>query len=191
MATSAFRSTTRRDCQVGGSGSSAEPGGVPSTPRAKRDPSPSPSGRGFHRRSTSMSDFSARYLSDCSSTSDFRTSYNKSSRAGRHSVCPSDSESDMDSLYAHRRSRRWGAESEDERSRNSPAASSVTKSRRWGAVSEDERPRNPPVATSVMKSRRWGAESEDERSRNSPAASSVTKSRRWGAVSEDERPRNP
>lgn len=130
MATSAFRSTTRRNCQIGGSGS-AETHDVPSTPRARRDPSPS--GRGLHRRSSSMTDFSARYFSDCSSTSDFRSSYTKGSRTGRSSVCPSDSESDMDSLYAHRRSRKWGAESEDERPTNPPMSTiSATKSERKG-----------------------------------------------------------
>ncbi|MCO5584604.1 hypothetical protein L7F22_038535 [Adiantum nelumboides] len=90
MATSAFRSTTRRNCQIGGYSTSAEGGGVPSTPRSRRDPSPS--GKGFHRRSASVSDFSARYLSDCSSTSEFRSFYNKGSRTSQRSDCPSDSE---------------------------------------------------------------------------------------------------
>lgn len=121
MAMSAFRSTTRRNCQIGGGSSSTEGGGVPSTPRSKREPSPS--GRSFHRRSASVTDFSTRYLSDCSSTSEFRSSYNKGSRTGRGSVCPSDSESDMDSLSAHRwRSGRRGVESEDERPINSSAS---------------------------------------------------------------------
>ena len=120
MATSAFRSTTRRsDCagkaEVSGGGLLV----VPSTPthgdgrRSRRDPSPSPSiNRGhyggkpsassnsFHRRSTSMSDFSsAKYLSDCSSTTAHRSAstsrnYRSSSgiKGGTRSVCPSDSE---------------------------------------------------------------------------------------------------
>ena len=120
MATSAFRSTTRRsDCagkaEVSGGGLLV----VPSTPthgdgrRSRRDPSPSPSiNRGhyggkpsassnsFHRRSTSMSDFSsAKYLSDCSSTTAFRSAstsrnYRSSSgiKGGTRSVWPSDSE---------------------------------------------------------------------------------------------------
>ncbi|KAI5084666.1 hypothetical protein GOP47_0000835 [Adiantum capillus-veneris] len=117
MATSAFRSTTRRNCQISGYSSSAEGGGIPATPLSKRDPSPS--GRGFHRRSASVSDFSARYLSDCSSTSDLRSCNNKSSRTGRRSVCPSDSENDMDSLSTHRQYGKWGVELEDERPANS------------------------------------------------------------------------
>lgn len=130
MATSAFRSTTKRNCQIRGPGS-AEPGGEPSTPRSKRDPSPG--ARGLHRRSSSMSDFSARYFSDCSSISDFRSSHKKGPRTGRSSVCPSDSESDMDSLYAYQRPRKWGAESEDERQSSLPPSTiSIAKSERKG-----------------------------------------------------------
>ncbi|MCO5556753.1 hypothetical protein L7F22_010305 [Adiantum nelumboides] len=113
MATSAFRSTTRRGCS--GSKEKTDASGVPSTPRSKRDPSPS--GRGFHRRSSSVTDFSARYLSDCSSTSEYRSSYRRTSdiNGGRRSVCPSDSENEPDFSAMWRPRRRWGAESEDER----------------------------------------------------------------------------
>ncbi|KAI5061168.1 hypothetical protein GOP47_0023673 [Adiantum capillus-veneris] len=121
MATSAFRSTTRRGC----SGSGTDANGVPSTPRSKRDPSPS--GQGSHRRSSSMTDFSARYLSDCSSTSEYRSSYRRTSdiHGGRRSVCPSDSENEPDFSTTQRPRRRWAAESEDERTQK--PSFSVTK----------------------------------------------------------------
>ncbi|KAH7297351.1 hypothetical protein KP509_26G066400 [Ceratopteris richardii] len=113
MATSAFRSTTKRSCQIDNGSSARELDSVPSTPRSKRDPSSS--GRGFHRRSSSVTDVSARYLSDCSSTIEYRTSYNKGLKTGCRSVCPSDSEPDMDILSIRGRYDRRSVESEDER----------------------------------------------------------------------------
>ncbi|KAH7426913.1 hypothetical protein KP509_10G021600 [Ceratopteris richardii] len=120
MATSAFRSTTRRGCATS---AASDANGVPSTPRSKRDPSPS--GRGFHRRSSSVSDFSARYLSDCSSTPDFRSSRRTSAmHGGRRSVCPSDSENESTLSSNSRPRHRYIAESEDERTQK-PSFSST------------------------------------------------------------------
>lgn len=115
MALSAFRSTTKRSCQIGTNDAS-----VPATPRSRRESSREPpSGRSSHRRSSSMTDFSPKYFSDCSSTSDYRP-YKQSGgrRGGRSSVCPSDSESEIESRLVYQQPRPRHAESEDERHLN-------------------------------------------------------------------------
>lgn len=110
MAVSAFRSATRRGGQFGSEEAD------PSNPRSRRDSS---TGRSSHRRSSSITDFSPKYLSDCSSS--YR-SYSKTGgrRGGRSSVCPSDSENDMDYVPMHGRHQYRNADSEDEKPLSSP-----------------------------------------------------------------------
>lgn len=68
-----------------------------------------------------MSDFSPKYFSDCASTSEYRSYNNRTGkRGGRSSVCPSDSESDMENISVHQRHRHRNVDSEDERPLNAP-----------------------------------------------------------------------
>eukprot|EP00249_Psilotum_nudum_P016438 c25823_g1_i3 orf=165-1679(-) len=88
MAVSAFRSTTKRSCQIG----SAESNG-PAMPGSKTEAT---SRKGIHRRSRSVSDFSQKYLSD----SEYRGRH-----GGRSSsrYMSSDSESDMEAANGQHR----------------------------------------------------------------------------------------
>ncbi|KAG6544919.1 hypothetical protein Mapa_013611 [Marchantia paleacea] len=129
MAVAAFKSTTKRSCNIGG-GNPADGSYMPSeldTPT-----------RGRHRRSRSFSDFSSRYFSDSgslaeSSYSHLDSIFNKARASTRHQS--SDSESDADSVYSRYTARsRSSAVSEYGGSARYRAQTGNTKGTRQGGL---------------------------------------------------------
>ncbi|BBN03217.1 hypothetical protein MPTK1_2g21730 [Marchantia polymorpha subsp. ruderalis] len=129
MAVAAFKSTTKRSCNIGG-GNPADGSYMPSEPDTPT--------RGRHRRSRSFSDFSSRYFSDSgslaeSSYSHLDSIFNKARASTRHQS--SDSESDADSVYSRYTARsRSSAVSEYGGSARYRAQTGNTKGTRQGGL---------------------------------------------------------